>query len=238
MTFNKGFLLSLLLVLCATDVLAQGKKGTFSFTPQVGVALGKLSSNDLYVATGDFSLISGKIQQRYRAGFTVGGEVSYQYSDPLAFSLGVFYTQAGTKYDNYQDDGEKSGWGITDNTITLGYVSVPLMASYYVAPGLAFKAGLELHFNTQSTQKMNMGSYTINETDGMRDYSAMEHSENDLKNVTSSTMLSLPVGVSYEYEHVVLDARYHIPLTKAMDDETHATKAKEKLVTVTIGYRF
>ncbi len=238
MKTNKRFLLTFIIVLSATVAIAQGKKGSFSFTPQVGVALGKLSGNEIYTSIGDNGLSDKKINQRYRAGFTVGGEVSYQYTEPLAFSLGVFYTQAGTKYDNYEVDDEKTGWAMVDHTITLGYVSVPLMASLYIAPGFAVKAGLEINFNTQSKQQYESGSYTINEEDGMRDYGQLTHTEADLKQFTSKTTLTLPVGLSYEYEHVVLDARYHIPLTKAMDDAYHVTTSRERLFTVSVGYRF
>ncbi len=238
MKINKRIVLSLLVVLCASAAMAQGKKGTFSFTPQVGVSLGKLSGNDIYVAVNRLNLGILKLKQRYRAGFTVGGEVSYQYMDPLAFSLGVFYTQTGTKYDNYLEDVEKSGWGLINNSITLSYVSVPLMASLYVAKGFAVKAGLEVNFNTQSKQQYDMGSYTINEQDGMRDYSKLTHNEADQKQSTCNTTLTLPIGVSYEYERVVLDARYHLPLTKAMNDPDHVTSSHLNLFTVTVGYRF
>lgn len=238
MKINKRTVLSLLIVLCASAAMAQGKKGTFSFTPQVGVSLGKLSGNDIYVADNSLDLGILKLKQRYRAGFTVGGEVSYQYMDPLAFSLGVFYTQTGTKYDNYQEDGEKSGWGLINNSVTLSYVSVPLMASFYVAQGFAVKAGLEVNFNTQSKQQYDMGTYTINEQDGMRDYAALTHSELDQKEYTCNTSLTLPIGVSYEYERVVLDARYHLPLTKTMNDPDHVTSSHLHLFTVTVGYRF
>lgn len=238
MKINKRIVLSLLVILCASAAMAQGKKGTFSFTPQVGVALGKLSGNDIYVASTTLDLGNKKINQRYRAGFTVGGEVSYQYMEPLAFSLGVFYTQAGTKYDNYEEDAEKSGWAFVNHDITLSYVSVPIMASLYVAKGLAIKAGLEVNFNTQSKEQYDSGSYTINEEDGQRDYGKLTHTEVDQKNITSSTTLTLPIGVSYEYERVVLDARYHLPLTKAMDDAYHASTSREHLFTVSVGYRF
>ena len=56
----------------------------------------------------------------------------------------------------------------------------------------------------------------------------------DLKDEAKSVMFALPVGVSYEYEQVVLDARYHFPLTKAME----TIDTRNRLFTLTVGYRF
>ncbi len=56
----------------------------------------------------------------------------------------------------------------------------------------------------------------------------------DLKAEAKSVMFALPVGVSYEYEQVVLDARYHFPLTKAME----TIDTRNRLFTLTVGYRF
>ena len=56
----------------------------------------------------------------------------------------------------------------------------------------------------------------------------------DLKDEAKSVMLALPVGVSCEYEQVVLDARYHLPLTKAME----TIDTRNRLFTLTVGYRF
>ena len=49
--------------------------------------------------------------------------------------------------------------------------------------------------------------------------------------------VSIPVGISYEYLNVVLDARYHFGLTKLYKDESWPTE-KNKVFTFTVGYKF
>lgn len=48
--------------------------------------------------------------------------------------------------------------------------------------------------------------------------------------------VSIPVGLSYEYMNVILDARYHIGLTKV--NKADAGDSKNKVFTFTVGYRF
>ena len=45
--------------------------------------------------------------------------------------------------------------------------------------------------------------------------------------------LSIPVGLSYEFSNVVLDARYNLGLTKAIKD----ADSKHSYFTITLGYR-
>ena len=69
---------------------------------------------------------------------------------------------------------------------------------------------------------------------GVTVYTKPEYFDCDLKPALSSVSVAIPVGVSYEYEQVVLDARYHFPLTKAME----TIDTRNRLFTLTVGYRF
>ena len=48
--------------------------------------------------------------------------------------------------------------------------------------------------------------------------------------------LSIPVGASYEYMNVILDARYNLGLTNIYKYDL--IKSKNRVITVTVGYRF
>lgn len=48
--------------------------------------------------------------------------------------------------------------------------------------------------------------------------------------------LSIPVGASYEYMNVILDARYNFGLTNIY--KIDAMKSKNRFFTITVGYRF
>ena len=45
---------------------------------------------------------------------------------------------------------------------------------------------------------------------------------------------AIPVGVSYEYESFVVDARYNIGVTKALKD----ADSRHSVFSITLGYKF
>ena len=193
---------------------SQPKRGTFSFTPQVGVTWAKQTNVAAYKATTDW-----------------------------AFSLGLFYTQAGSKYKDFEEkifaEGQQrpalvTGHAFTNQHHTFGYITVPVMAHYYVAQGFAVKAGVELGLLTTAKREWDQTEFTVNNETNVTTYGKPQSCEMDLKDEAKSVMLALPVGVSYEYEQVVLDARYHFPLTKAME----TIDTRNRLFTLTVGYRF
>lgn len=97
--------------------------------------------------------------------------------------------------------------------VKLNYVNVPLVANFYVSKGLAVKAGVQLGFLTSA--KVN---------------------DLDIKDRCESTAISIPVGLSYEYENIVLDARYNINVTKV--NKEGSKEQRSDLLMVTLGYKF
>ena len=213
------------------------RAGKLSVIPQVGVSLAKFSEHTLYYSNGSQS---EPIDDRFKAGFLAGAELMYNTSNQLAFTLGCFYVQAGKHYLDHEDVSVKSGSGITSNNVTIGQISVPLMANYYVVPGVAVKGGVELNFNTSATWKYSLSDFTVDDA-GVRTYQPpVDVKQNDLH--ANDFTVSIPLGLSIEYENVVIDARYHVPLTKSFKHDNPISSswgdAKNMLVTVTAGYRF
>ena len=100
-----------------------------------------------------------------------------------------------------------------DNTLKMDYINVPVLANVYVAPGLALKAGLQPGFLVNSS------------------------SSDTFKSVD----LSIPVGVSYEYENFVLDARYNFGVTNVVKDDINRfinSDCKNSVFQLTLGYKF
>lgn len=87
-----------------------------------------------------------------------------------------------------------------------GYINVPITLNYYPVLGLALKAGLQPGF-------------LVNKDD-----------MDDAKTVD----LSIPVGLSYEYQGIVFDARYNIGVTKIADNVDHYNN----VIQITVGYKF
>lgn len=91
-------------------------------------------------------------------------------------------------------------------TAKLDYINVPLMANVYVVKGLAVKLGVQPGFKVND--KNVIGAKSVD--------------------------FSIPVGVSYEYANVQLDARYNWGLTKAFD----YSDSKNSVFQITLGYKF
>lgn len=102
-------------------------------------------------------------------------------------------------------------------TTKLDYINVPILANVYVAKGLAVKLGIQPGFNVNSQYKLKVGD------------------ESSTKDIDVKTVdFSIPVGLSYEYNNFVVDARYNWGLTKISD----FSDTKNSVFQITLGYKF
>ena len=104
----------------------------------------------------------------------------------------------------YSMQGAKEKVEGVDCTMKLDYLNVPILANVYVAPGLAVKLGIQPGFKLSAKAKAEVSD------------------------------LAIPVGVSYQYQNIVLDARYNWGVTKIMDD----VDSKNSVFQITLGYKF
>lgn len=146
-----------------------------------------------------------------RIGFAVGAEAEYGITDMVGLSFGAMYSMQGVK-------NTENGIG---TTMKLDYINVPVLANVYVAPGLAVKLGLQPGFKLSSKIEAKKGS---------------TKAETDLEGVKSID-LAIPIGLSYQYQNFVLDARYNWGITKAFDDDLK-TSSKNSVFQITLGYKF
>ena len=223
------FLLSLF-VLSVFAVQAQPKWGTWSVVPHVGVSFANLTKDAIYVP------YSGTSHSQTRIGFSGGADVYYQLTDKLALSGGVAYTQAGCNYKDVPADlSARSGTVLHDSYYNLGYVDVPLLAHIYISKDLALSIGCQPSFLTKATSHTEMQEYETDGKGGIK-YDKNEVSEGNAKSLFKKTAFAIPVGISYEYENVMLMARYNIGLSKVYDHDL--SDSKNKIITVSVGYKF
>lgn len=142
-----------------------------------------------------------------RIGLVAGAELEYQISDIFSLSGGVLYSQQGCKWS---EDKVKS-------TMKLDYINIPILANVYVVKNLAVKVGIQPGFNVNSSWKTSV-----------KDVSG----ETDLDAKTFD--FSIPVGLSYEFCNVVLDARYNFGVTKVFDGSDSCNSVFQ----ITLGYKF
>ena len=219
-----------LFVLTLFGAQAQPKWGTWSVVPHVGVSFANLTNDAVHVANNRIS------HSQTRIGFSGGADVYYQLTDKLALSGGVAYTQAGCNFKDIPADlSARSGTVFHDSYFNLGYVDVPLLAHVYISKGLAFSLGFQPSFLTKATAHAEMQDYETDGKGGIK-YDKNEVSEGSAKHWYKKTAFAIPVGISYEYENVMLMARYNIGLSKVYNHDL--SDSKNKIITVSVGYKF
>ena len=151
-----------------------------------------------------------------RIGAVAGAEFEYQATDIFSISAGALYSMQGAKTDGM--------------TMKLDYINIPILANVYVVKGLAVKLGIQPGFNVNS--EASIKSSGISASGKISDY-------------TKTFDFSIPVGVSYEFSNIVLDARYNWGLTKWADNSKYASilgdvkvDSKHSVFQFTVGYKF
>ncbi len=207
---------------------AQSEAGTWSVIPHVGVSIASLTHQSGGIEVGDNQ--SQELKPQARPGFTGGVDVLYQASDIVGLSVGLSYVQAGCKYKDI--DGNGVTWH--DHYDRMDYLSVPLVAHSYIAPGLSINVGVAPSFLIYGKYHAGMLSYDL-DADGHRTNVQEGVIDIDTKKGLRKFTLSIPVGISYEYENVVLDARYNVGMLNVYK---HGLTARNKVFEVSVGYKF
>ena len=216
----------------SSSVKGQEREGTFSLIPKIGVSLSNVSGSEIYMGTSTIP-----VKGRYNSRFVGGVEAEYQMLPTTSVSLGVAYMQQGCRYPDYEI-GSFDGLteGLEDMCNSLDYIQCPLTINQYLTEGLAVKAGVQFGFLVKS--KFSYSTTSISERDnGTIEYGEVVKTELDQKSVMRSMDISIPVGLSYEYLNVVIDARYHFGLSRLYKDDTWPTE-KNRFFTFTVGYKF
>lgn len=208
-TIMKKFFTIIAAALMAVSVSAQSDAGSFTIQPNVGFTY--------TTATGDWGEgTDGAF------GLTAGVEGMYMINDKFGAALGLNYTGYNTSQKvvtSLKGDTEDLVWSNY-------YFNVPVTANYYVAPGLALKAGFAV--NLLSTAKidgydeyeLSLGRFTVAKT--------------KVKDIYESTFFSIPVGASYEINDFVFNLRYNIGL----GDVKKGASGTFNALSCTVGYKF
>ena len=205
---KKTILVATALLLCVSSK-AQNAVGSWSLQPKAGINVATMTNDD---------------DAKIRVGLVAGAELEYQASPLLSISAGALYSQQGAKAKVEGIDG----------TIKMDYVNVPILANFHVAQGLAVKVGIQPGFliNDKVEVSANGVDGKISaEVELKESYRALGV-DADIPSVD----FAIPLGVSYEYSHVVLDARYNFSLTNAISVLGESTK--HSVFQITLGYKF
>ena len=182
---------------------AQNEVGQFSIKPTAGINIASMTKTE---------------DSKTRVGLVVGLDTEYGVAKNFSVTAGLLYSMQGVKFTD-QLLGAK-----VNTTWKFDYINIPILAQYYIVPGLAIKAGLQPGFKVSSKVSAEASA----------DGATVKDSEK-LDN-TNGFALAIPFGLSYEYKNFVLDARYNLGLTKAFGSEWN-TDSKHSVFAITLGYK-
>ena len=199
--------IAVLIVLVTSTLvsMAQNKLGTWSVIPHVGVSISSL------------------------LGFVGGADVMYQASDAVGLSAGLSFVQAGCKLEDYTDE-HTIGY---DRYLRINYVTMPILIHSYLLPGFSVKAGIEPTLLVSAKSNEIQQSFEVDK-EGKKSNFHEDEFTIDMKNGMRKFGLSIPIGVSYEYENVVLGALYHVGVFNIYKK---GDSSRNSVFEVSVGYK-
>lgn len=205
----KKLLTLMVLIAITLSVQAQHEEGDITIQPKIGITISNMTDGD-----------------KSKINLTYGVEFERFFTDQFSASLGIMFTNQGCKWNIYSLDGADN---VSDDMkLDIYYGTLPIMANYYVLPGLALKAGIQPAFRVKARIEFNGEKMDFdNAIDAIFD-------GNDNKMRTFD--LSIPVGLSYEFKRVTFDARYNFGVTKLISNTDESIY--NKVFIMTLGYKF
>ena len=186
-------------------VSAEKETGEWAIQPKVGLNIASIQDEDA----------------DNRLGAAVGLEAQYRASKFFAPSFGIFYSMLGCRNTAYVNIG--SMLFKAKEKVCLDYVSVPILANFYLYKGLSVKFGLQPAINVVDKYKITVDGDT--ESESLSELLGQD---------THTVDLSVPVGLSYEYKNVILDVRYNIGLLEVSEDLVKRNRVWQ----IMLGYSF
>jgi len=166
-----------------------------------------------------------------RTGFHIGAVAEFSLSEKFSLQSELLYSTQGSKFEFIQ-----SGVNFSfDNksTIILDYITLPIMAKYYVAKGLSVEAGPQIGFLLSAEEEIEFNQTIDGQTD-----SGFE--ERDIKDLISNVDFGVNFGLGYKLENGLnFVARYNLGLTNIYDFEgSNNFKRQNSVFQFSVGYSF
>ena len=206
------------MMVAAVTANAQNEVGQITLKPTVGLNIATMTKFD---------------SKKTRPGVIAGLEAEYGVAEKFGLTAGLFYSMQGVKQEANGSttlDGVPYSAGVK-TTYKLDYLNIPILAQYYLIKGLAVKAGVQLGFNVSKKGEIEFTESYAGETE-------KETFKGKLEDSVKSFQFAIPVGLSYEYQNFVLDARYNIFLTKAFKEGFIVSDSRHSVFSFTLGYKF
>ena len=194
----------------------------FSYGFKGGLNLASLSNLD----TEFFD--EGSADSKPRISFHLGAVGEYKFSDKFSGQAELLYSGVGGKYE-YSESGENYSYK-DEGTYKLDYLSVPILAKYYVNESLSLEGGLQLSFLLSAKEDYESKEVFDGETDT---YSYTE----DISEYLEGTDFGLAVGGTYNINGgMFLSLRYVLGLSNI--NKIALIKNKNRVLQFSVGYKF
>ena len=214
----KKFILIAGMMLACISGFAQMQPGLFSITPKLGFNVASMSN-------------SGK-SANSRMAFVAGVDFEYQINRQFAFGLGSIYSQQGIEDDPW--------------TLKTDYITLPLTAFYYPVRGLGIYVGVEPAILVRKKAEIMYGQHSqVAELPNVKDVTNYYKAKHDLtyEGIFEHSLrakrgvVSLPIGVNYEFDHCVFGLKYSIGLGNAVVGDG-GVSCTHNVFQISLGYRF
>lgn len=171
----------------------------FTYGAKVGISMSSISIDELNGAD---------IDKDMRTSLQFGGLVKYQMSSWFALQAEVLYSMQGAKLKWKVDDTSYSG------KLKLNYITIPVMAKFYMYEGVFFEAGPQVAFLVKKK-----GSDDV------------KTSDLDFR----TTDLDINMGLGYDFAMgLTVGARYNLGAIDVLKD----IKSKNGVIQVYAGWEF
>ena len=228
---------SFLMMLLPLTASAQNESRRVSLEPRVGMTIAKMSGSAL------------NLSETWKAGCTGGVEVEIPLSDYYSLTTGADVSNIGTGFKE-----QKETHASMKEKLSVTYVTVPLQLKAYFKGlrGLSAHLGLQAGFLVNAKDKATVKSIrTMDLGDGTSSMYLWEnYTEKKSEKVSDkfrNVVAGIPMGLSYEYHHVMIDATYTLEVLRqavSLDTSNSWTSfsedqtARNYPICITIGYKF
>nr|WP_297307499.1 porin family protein [uncultured Flavobacterium sp.] len=173
----------------------------------------------------NFANLSNTESSKMLTGFYVGGVAEIKINDKFSVQPELMYSAQGAKA-KYSE--VESGVNVHyKETFKLDYISIPVLAKYYIADGFSVEAGPQFNFLVKSEIKSDASALGYSESD-----------KTDMKDFTKSFDFGIGAGVAYDLANgFFANARYNFGLSDIWK-ENEGKSVKNAVIQVGVGYKF
>ena len=236
MNVMKNFLSAVIMFLLSMWASAQNEGRRVSIIPHAGVTISKMDGSALTAS------------KEWKAGYTFGASVEIPLSRYYSLMTGADFSLIGTGFKE-----QKEKYASANEKLDVTYLSVPLQIKAYFSgvKGLAVHIGVQVGMLISAKDKITIHSIrTMDLGDGSSSMYLWEsYKEKKSESVSGNfrnIVADIPLGVSYEWRHITIDASYCFEVRKAVNLKSYdfwgniadSPTARNHAVYITAGYKF